>query len=56
MEENVIQINGGITANVDVHVKNRHVCEKDYIWNRPTCSCKNDKHLENIIGRFGNYV
>ena len=28
MEDNVIQINGGITINVDVSVKRRHVCEK----------------------------
>ena len=40
MEENVIQINGGITINVDVSVK-KNICERDYIWNTATCSCKN---------------
>ena len=30
MEENVIQINGKITINVDVNNKH-HMCEKDYI-------------------------
>ena len=29
MEKNVIQINDGITINVDVSVKKNHVCEKD---------------------------
>ena len=28
MEVNVIEINGGITTNVDVSV-----CETDYVWN-----------------------
>ena len=45
MEENVIQINGGITTNVDVSVKKRHVCENGYIWNPDTCSCENGKYL-----------
>ena len=40
MEENVTQINGGITTNVDVSVKKRHVCEKYYILNHSTGSCK----------------
>ena len=25
------------------------MCEKDYIWNPATCSCKNGKYLESII-------
>ena len=29
--------------------KTHHICEKDYIWNPATCSCKNGKHLTNII-------
>ena len=33
MEENVIQVNGGITTNVVVGVKKRNGYEKDYIWN-----------------------
>ena len=32
MEENVIQINGGIIVNVDVSVKNI-VYVKKYVWN-----------------------
>ena len=48
MEENVTQINGGITMNVCVSVKKRHVCEKYYIWNPSTGSCKNGKYLANI--------
>ena len=36
MEENVIQINGGISINVDVSIKK--VCEKN-VWNHATCSC-----------------
>ena len=43
MEENVIQINVGITINVDASVyKKQHICEKDYIWNPVTCSCENE--------------
>ena len=26
-----------------------HVCEKDYIWNPSTCSCKNGKYLASIM-------
>ena len=48
MEENVIQINGGITINADVSVKNV-ICEKDYILNPSTCSCKNGKYLTNVM-------
>ena len=43
MKEKVIQINGGIIINVDVSVKKRHACEKDYVWNSATCSCENGK-------------
>ena len=25
------------------------ICEKDYVWNPATCSCKNGKYLTNII-------
>ena len=49
MGKNVIQINGGITINVDVSVRKHHVCEKDYIWNPSTCSCENGKYLASII-------
>ena len=44
MEENVIQINGGITININVSVKNIIYVKKDYIWNPATCSCKNIKY------------
>ena len=29
--------------------KKRNICEKDYIWNPATCSCKNGKYLSSII-------
>ena len=48
MGENVIRINDGITINVDVSVK-KHICEKKYIWNPATCSCKNGKYLASIM-------
>ena len=30
--------------------KKHHLCEKDYIWNLASCSCKNGKYLASIIG------
>ena len=47
--KNVIQINGGITKNVDVSVKKSNVCEKDYICNPATWSWKNGKYLASIM-------
>ena len=47
--KNVSQINGGITINVEVECKKHHICEKDYICNPSTCSCKNGKYLAGII-------
>ena len=47
MEENVIQINGGITRNVDVSVKN--IYKKDHIWNPSTCSSENGRYLASIV-------
>ena len=47
-EENVFQINGEITKNVDESVK-YHLREKGYIWNSATFSCKNGKDLASII-------
>ena len=38
MEANVIQINDGITINVDASVKKHHICEKYYICNPAPCS------------------
>ena len=29
--------------------KNIHVFEKDYVWNAPTCICKNRKYLASIM-------
>ena len=29
--------------------KNRHVFEKDYVWNPATCNCENGKYLANIM-------
>ena len=29
--------------------KKCHACEKDYIWNSSTCSCKNGKYLASLI-------
>ena len=26
-----------------------NVCEKDYVWNPATCSCKNGKYLASVI-------
>ena len=45
MEENVIQINGWITINVDVSVKDITYVKK----NPATCICKNGKYLASII-------
>ena len=47
MEENVTQINGGITINVYVCVKNMYA--KKYVWNFATCNCENGKYLASIM-------
>ena len=44
MEENIIQINGGITINANVSVKNIIYVKKIYL-----CSCKTGKYLANIM-------
>ena len=49
MEENVIQINGGIMDICWCECKKRHVCGKDYVWNPSTCSCGNGKYLASIM-------
>ena len=49
MEKHVIQINGGITINVDVSVKKIDVCEKNYVWNPATCNRENEKYLASIM-------
>ena len=48
MVGNLIQIKSGLISNVGLRVKN-DICEKDYIWNPATCSCKNGKNLASII-------
>ena len=50
MEQYVIQINGGITINVNVSVKNCHICEKDYVWNPARCNCENVNYIGSIMG------
>ena len=49
MEQNVIQINGGITINVNVSVKNMIYVKKNYISNPVTCNCENGKYLASIM-------
>ena len=49
MEENVTQTTGGIMINVDVSVKKRHVCKKNYVWNLATCNWENGKYLANVM-------
>ena len=46
MEQNVSQINGGITIN---EYKKYHISEKDHIWNPSTCDCENGKYLTIIM-------
>ena len=41
MEENVIQINGGIN--------DKCRCEHNYIWNPSACSCGNGKYIASIM-------
>ena len=48
MEENVVQINGGIMVNVDVSVKNVMYVKK-IVWNHSTCDSENEKYLGTII-------
>ena len=48
MEENVIQIAGGIMINVDVSVKNVMYVKK-IAWNPATCNCENGEYLASIM-------
>ena len=48
MEENEIQINGGIIVNVDVSVKNIMYVKK-YVWNPATCRWSNGKYVASIM-------
>ena len=49
MVENVIQINGEITINVDLSVKNVMYAKEKKNWNPATCGCKNGKYLASIM-------
>ena len=49
MEENVIQINGGIMINVHANVKNAMYVKKDYIWNPAICKYEKGKYLASIM-------
>ena len=49
MEENVIQIIGGIMINVDESVKSVMYVKKNYVWNLFTCNCEHKKYLASII-------
>ena len=45
----MIQINRGITVNVDVRVKNIIYVKQNHIWNPSKCSCENGKYLASIM-------
>ena len=52
MVENVTRIKCGIMINVDesANIQKKHnTCEKDYIWNPTTCSCKIFEYLTSTI-------
>ena len=40
----VIQVKSRIMINGDA-IKKKHICEKYYIWNPATCSCKNSNYF-----------
>ena len=52
MEENVIQINGRRTTNVNVNVKSVMYVKK-IVWNSATCICKNVNCLVSIMDDSG---
>ena len=52
MEQNESQINGGITINVDVSVKNI-IYVKKIVLNPATCNCENGKYLASIMDDSG---
>ena len=49
IEGNLIEINGGVTINVGVNVKNVIDVNKNNVLNLTTCSCKNEKYLASIM-------
>ena len=53
MEQNVIQINGGITINFDVSVKKLMYMKKIMFWINPAvCNCDNRKYLASIMDKI----
>ena len=50
MDENVIQIIGGIMRNVDVSIKNTIYVKKDYVWNPATSNYENEEYQGSIMG------
>ena len=53
IEQNVIQINGGIMIKCWCECKKHHICEKDYVWNYATCNCNYGKYLASVINDSG---
>ena len=50
MEQNVIQISGGIMVNVDATVKNIiYVKKKQHVWSPSKCIFENRKYLASIM-------
>ena len=48
MVKNVLQIECGVTLNVDVDAKNqKNVCKNVDIWNPNRCSCQDDRKNNN---------
>ena len=41
----VIQVKSRIMINGDAIKKKHYICEKYYIWNPATCSCKNSNYF-----------
>ena len=50
-KKNVIQINGGITINIEVAVKKIMYVKKNYAWNPATCNCENGKCLASAMDK-----
>ena len=55
MEQNLVWINGGITINAVVSVKNAMFVGKKYVWNSATFSCKSEKYLVIITDTIKSY-
>ena len=48
IEENIVRVKSRIMINVNAKCKKHHLCEKNYISNLTTCSCKNGKYFASI--------